>query len=140
MWDWWLLLTDRLPREIEAMQQGHPMDAKKALAREIVGQFHGAREAGQAEERWVKRFSERSVEDVPEVSVPATAGSELLAKLLVERGLAESRKSAERLIQQGAVSLDGDKVADPRLTLDLRSGTAVLVRVGKLKLQRWVVP
>jgi tyrosyl-tRNA synthetase len=140
MWDWWLLLTDRLPREIEAMKLGHPMDAKKALAREIVGQFHGAGEAGLAEERWIKRFSERSVEDVPEVQVPATAGSESLAKLLVERALAGSRKEAERLIQQGAVSLDGAKVVDPRLALELRSGAAVLVRVGKLKLQRWVVP
>ena len=44
MWSWWLLLTDLLPREIEALKQGHPMDAKKALAREIVGQFHGPAE------------------------------------------------------------------------------------------------
>jgi tyrosyl-tRNA synthetase len=139
MWDWWLLLTDKLPRDIAAMQQGHPMDAKKALAREIVGQFHGAQAARLAEDGWVKRFSERSVEDVPEVSVPAAA-SQALAKLLVERSLAGSRKEAERLIQQGAVSLDGEKVADPRLALELKSGTALLVRVGKLKLQRWVVP
>ena len=116
------------------------MDAKKALAREIVSQFHGAGEAGLAEDRWVKRFSERSVEDVPEIRVAATGGPEPLAKLLVERGLAGSRKEAERLLQQGAVSLDGEKVADPRLALALRPGTAVLVRVGKLKLQRWVVP
>jgi tyrosyl-tRNA synthetase len=122
------------------MQQGHPMDAKKALAREIVGQFHGAAEAAQAEERWVKRFSERSVEDVPEVRVPATAAPEPLAKLLVQHGMAGSRKEAERLVQAGAVSLDGQKVTDPRLDLTLRPGTAVLVRVGKLKLQRWVVP
>ncbi|MDR3670458.1 MAG: tyrosine--tRNA ligase [Holophaga sp.] len=140
MWDWWLLLTDKLPREIAVMQQGHPMDAKKALAREIVGQFHGQQEGKAAEERWVKRFSERSVEDVPEVQVAATGGPEPLAKLLVERGMAGSRKEAERLIQQGAVSLDGEKVADPRLALELKPGTAMLVRAGKLKLQRWVVP
>ena len=140
MWNWWLLLTDRLPREISAMQEGHPMDAKKALAREIVGQFHGALEAKAAEERWVKRFSERSVAEAPEVPVAATGGSQPLAKLLVEQAMAGSRKEAERLIQQGAVSLDGAKVEDPRAALDLRPGDAVLVRVGKLKLQRWVVP
>jgi len=140
MWDWWLLLTDRLPREIEVMKAGHPMDAKKALAREIVGQFHGAAEARAAEERWIKRFSERRTDDAPELAVPATSGPEPLAKLLADRGLADSRKSAERLIQQGAVSLDGDKVSDPRASLELKSGTALLVRVGKLKLQRWVVP
>jgi tyrosyl-tRNA synthetase len=139
MWTWWLLLTDKLPREIEAMKQGHPMDSKKALAREIVGQFHGQAEAKAAEERWTRRFSERSVENAPEVPVPATAGPEPLAKLLAERGLAGSRKEAERLIQQGAVSLDGEKVSDPRLALELRSGSAVLVKAGKLKLQRWVV-
>jgi len=140
MWDWWLLLTDKLPREIAAMQQGHPMDAKKALAREIVGQFHGAEAGRAAEDGWVKRFSERSVEDVPELQVAATAGPEALAKLLVDRGLAGSRKEGERLIQQGAVSLDGEKVMNQRQTLELRPGMAVLVRVGKLKLQRWVVP
>lgn len=139
MWTWWLLLTDLLPREIEVLKQGHPMDAKKALAREIVSQFHGRAEAEAAGERWVKRFSERNVEDAPEVEVPATAGPELLAKLLVERGLAGSRREAERLLQQGAVSVDGEKVTDPRLTLDLRAGATPLVRVGKLKLQRWVV-
>jgi tyrosyl-tRNA synthetase len=140
MWDWWLLLTDLLPREIEVLKQGHPMDAKKDLAREIVGQFHGPAEAKAAEERWIRRFSERSMEDAPDVRVPATAGAESLAKLMAERGLAESRKAAERLIQQGAVSLDGQKVSDPRLALELRPGTSVLVRAGKLRLQRWVVP
>jgi tyrosyl-tRNA synthetase len=139
MWTWWLLLTDKLPREIEAMKRGHPMDAKKALAREIVAQFHGAAEAKAAEERWIRRFSERSLDQAPEVAVPATAGLEPLARLMAERGLAGSRKEAERLIQQGAVSLDGEKVADPRRTLELRPGTTVLVRAGKLRLQRWVV-
>jgi tyrosyl-tRNA synthetase len=139
MWSWWLLLTDLLPREIEALKQGHPMDAKKALAREIVTQFHGAAQASAAAERWVKRFSERKLDDAPEVEVAATAGPEPLAKHLVERGMAASRKEAERLLQQGAVSLDGEKVCEARLTVDLRPGTALLVRVGKLKLQRWVV-
>jgi tyrosyl-tRNA synthetase len=139
MWDWWLLLTDLLPRQIEELKQGHPMDAKKALAREIVAQFHGPLEADAAQGRWVKRFSERKVDDAPEVEVAATQGPELLVKQLVERGMAASRKEAERLLLQGAVSVDGEKISDVRLTVDLRSGTALLVRVGKLKLQRWVV-
>ena len=139
MWDWWLLLTDKLPAEIEAMQAGHPMDAKKALAKEIVTQFHGAAEAAAAAERWVRRFSERSTEDAPEIDVPATDGEVPLVKLLVERGLAGSRKEAERLVLQGAVSLDGEKVGDPSFRLALKAATRLLVRVGKLKLQRWVV-
>jgi tyrosyl-tRNA synthetase len=139
MWEWYLLLTDKLPAEIEAMKAGHPMDAKKGLAREIVTQFHGLVEAGEAEARWVRRFSERQVDDAPEVPVPATGGEVPLSRLLVARGMAVSRKEAERLISQGAVSLDGHKVADSQHKVDLRPCGQVLVRVGKLKLERWVV-
>lgn len=140
MWSWWLLLTDKLPAEIEAMKAGHPMDAKKALAQEIVSQFHGAEEARAAQDRWVKRFSERKVDDAPEVSVPATEGEVPLTRLLVDQSMATSRKEAERLIQQGAVSIDGEKVTDAALRLVLRSGESRLVRAGKLKLQKWMVP
>ena len=139
MWDWWLLLTDQLPADIEAMKAGHPMDAKKALAREIVTQFHGAEAAQMALDRWIKRFSERKTEDAPEVEVPATDGEVSLARLLVARGLVESRKEAERLIIQGAVSLDGTKVGDPSFRLALNTGSTILVKVGKLKLERWIV-
>ena len=139
MWEWYLLLTDRLPAEIEALQQGHPMDAKKALAREIVTQFHGAASAREAEDRWVKRFSERKTEDAPELTVAPTAGEVPLARLLTEHGLAASRKEAERLITQGAVSLDGEKAGDAGCRIALVPGASLLVKVGKLKLQRWVV-
>ncbi|MFN8012707.1 MAG: tyrosine--tRNA ligase [Holophagaceae bacterium] len=139
MWDWWLLLTDKLPSEIEALKGGHPMDAKKGLAREIVRQFHGAAEAEAALERWIRRFSERKADDAPEVAVEPTDGEAMLVKLLVERGLAPSRKEAERLIGQGAVSLDGEKVTDPSFRLALKASMKLLVKVGKLKLERWVV-
>jgi tyrosyl-tRNA synthetase len=139
MWDWWLLLTDKLPAEIEALKAGHPMDAKKALAAEIVRQFHGAEEAEFARERWIRRFSERKADDAPDVEVPATEGEAMLVKLLVERGMAASRKEAERLIGQGAVSLDGEKVVDPSFRLALKASMKLLVKVGKLKLERWVV-
>ena len=115
------------------------MDAKKALARAIVAQFHGPAEAEAAGERWVKRFSERKVDAAPEVAVAATAGPVALARQLVERGLAPSRKEAERLLAAGAVSLDGEKVSDARFQVDLQPGMALLVKVGKLKLERWVV-
>jgi tyrosyl-tRNA synthetase len=115
------------------------MDAKKGLARQIVSDFHGAAAGREAEERWVRRFSERSQEEAPEVAVPATAGEVPLTRLLVERGLATSRKEAERLVIQGGVSLAGQKVTDPALKLALHSGQVLLVKVGKLKLERWVV-
>jgi tyrosyl-tRNA synthetase len=139
MWEWYLLLTDLLPRDIEALKQGHPMDAKKGLARRIVSNFHGASAAEAAQEAWIRRFSERKTEDAPEVAVEATDGEVLLAKLLAERGLAASKKEAERLIAQGAVSLEGEKVSDPSFRMALKSSMKLLVKVGKLKLERWVV-
>ncbi|MBP1771865.1 MAG: tyrosyl-tRNA synthetase [Holophagaceae bacterium] len=139
MWDWYLLLTDLLPAEIEALKQGHPMDAKKTLARQIVSDFHGSAAGREAEERWVRRFSERSQVEAPEVAMAATGGEVPLTRLLVERGLAASRKEAERLMGQGAVSLDGQKVTDAALRLELRPGQSLLMKVGKLKLERWVI-
>ena len=139
MWEWYLLLTDKLPAEIEVLKQGHPMDAKKALARQIVCDFHGPAAGPEAEERWIRRFSERSQEQAPEVDVPATEGEVPLTRLLLDRHLAASRKEAERLMAQGAVSLDGQKILDPLHRLGLSSGQSLLVKVGKLKLERWVV-
>lgn len=139
MWDWYLLLTDLLPAEIAALKQGHPMDAKKGLAKRIVADFHGPEAADRALEAWIRRFSERKTDDAPEVEVNATEGEVPLTRLLTERGLAASRKEAERLISQGAVSLDGEKVADPSFRLALRASMELLVKVGKLKLERWKV-
>ncbi len=141
MWDWWMLLTDRLPAEIEAMKQGHPMDAKKDLAAEIVRQFHGAAEAEGARERWVRKFSERRLDD--STAVPArvapTEGEEPLARILVRQGLCPSNKEAQRSILQGAVSLGGEKITDPQARLRLTPGDTLLVKVGKLSFQKWTV-
>jgi len=139
MWYWYLLLTDLMPSRIEALKNGHPMDAKKALAREITAQFHGDAVARDAEERWIRRFSERKLEDAPIVEVRPTNEEAPLARLLVEQGMAASRKEAERLLSQGAISVDGQKISDGKARVWLREGDDLLVRAGKLKLQRWVV-
>jgi tyrosyl-tRNA synthetase len=139
MWSWYLLLTDLMPPEIEKLKGGHPMDAKKALAREIAAMFHGGQDAKDAEEKWVRRFSQRKLEDLPASEVPPTDGEAPLSRLLAERGMAGSRKEAERLMAQGAVSIDGQKVSDPHAKVRLRAGDDLLVRAGKLKAQRWVV-
>jgi tyrosyl-tRNA synthetase len=139
MWGWYLLLTDALPSTIEEIKNSHPMEAKKALAKEIATQFHGDAPARAAEEKWVRRFSERKIEDAPAVKVPPTCEETPLARLLAEKGLAASRKDAERLISQGAVSVDGQKISDCHAKVWLRAGDDLLVKVGKIKLQRWVV-
>ncbi|MCL1908581.1 MAG: tyrosine--tRNA ligase [Holophagaceae bacterium] len=139
MWSWYLLLTDMMPHQIDELKDSHPMDAKKALAREITAQFYGSAIARDAEEKWIRRFSERNVEDAPTVNVLPTNEEVHLSKLLAEKGLATSRKEAERLISQGAISLDGQKISDCQAKIWLRPGDDLLIRAGKLKLQRWVV-
>jgi tyrosyl-tRNA synthetase len=123
------------------MKAGHPMDAKKALAGEIVRQFHGAATAVEAGERWVRKFSERRLDDSTAVPTPVapTEGEEPLARILVREGLCVSNKEAQRKIQEGAVSLDGEKVADPQFRLRLSAGDSLLVKVGKLNFQKWTV-
>jgi len=140
MWDWWLLLTDRLPKEIEAMRQCHPMEVKRDLAREIVKQFHGVIEANAAEERWIKRFSKKSTDEAVDVLITHRTGSQLLSKLITENSMASSRKEAEKLIGQMAVSVDGEKIIDTHTVVELRPGLTMLIRVGKRNLQRWIVP
>jgi len=76
---------------------------------------------------------------IVQITVAATEGEVPLARLLVDRGLAASRKEAERLITQGAVSLEGEKVSDPSFRMALKASMRLLVKVGKLKLERWVV-
>jgi tyrosyl-tRNA synthetase len=141
MWDWWLLLTDKLPAEIGAMKAGHPMEAKKDLAEEIVRQFHGAETAAGARERWIRKFSERRRDDstAATAKVAPTEGEEPLARILVREGLCASNKEAQRKILEGAVSLDGERVADPQFRIRLSAGDSLLVKVGKLSFQKWTV-
>ncbi len=141
MWDWYLLLTDKLPAEIEVLKQGHPMDAKKALAQEIVGQFHGAEEAAAALERWVRRFSERRQDEstAEQVEVAPTDGEEPLYKLLVREGRFASNKEAQRKLTEGAISINGEKVRDAQFRLKLSPGDQLLLKVGKLGLFQWTV-
>jgi tyrosyl-tRNA synthetase len=139
MWNWWLVLTDHLPKDIENMRQDHPMAVKRALAREIVSQFNGITAARDSEERWIDRFSKRSVNEATEVLIPAKTGMQLLSKLLVENAMANSRKEAETLIRQMAVSINEEKVKDIYATIELQQGSTIRVRVGKRNIQKWIV-
>jgi tyrosyl-tRNA synthetase len=114
--DYFATLTDIPEDELVAMQldmaQGrlNPRDAKMRLAREIVTMFHGAEAARAAEAEFVKVFQRRELPtDMP--SVPIAPGATVL-DFLVTSGLASSKSEARRLIQQGGVSVDGQKLTD----------------------------
>jgi tyrosyl-tRNA synthetase len=138
MWSYWLLLTDRGGDEIAALKAAtargdrHPMEIKKELARAIVGEFHGAAAATEAEQEFGRVFSSRDLPtEVPELCVEATGETMLLSKLLVSAGLVSSNSEARRLMEQGAVRVDGEVLRDPKCELPTAREAPLLIQVGK---------
>lgn len=135
MWRYFDLLSFRSSAEIQALkvsieQGANPRDVKFELAREIVGRFHDAGKARDAMAGFIRRFRDRQLPvDVPELSYRSKSHSVGLAHLLRSLGLVSSSSEALRLIDQGAVRLDGQKVSDRGL--ELVTGARVLVQVGK---------
>jgi tyrosyl-tRNA synthetase len=128
MWRYWELLTDKSMAEIEAMKSEDPMQVKMRLARQIVGDFHSAEAAEQAQsdfDREVRKGQEPSV--IETVFIGEEVGSSL-PKILLGTNLAESRTEAERMIKAGAVEINGVRHKD--LKADIPAEGAVL-RVGK---------
>ncbi len=133
MWKYYMLCTDLTPDQIAEVKSGsHPMDAKRALAKSIIRDFHDAERAEEAEAEFRRVFSERQVPtDIEETSLPASAEPQLLAKIITAAGLAESNKDAQRLIAQGGVLVDDVKVESTRYAIDSTSGKSYLLKVGK---------
>ena len=91
----------------------HPMESKKALARELVSRFYDSSLARQAEEDFVQQFKQKEIpDDIPEVTI-RTSEPIWICRLLTDTGLVSSNGEARRLIKQGGVKIDGEKVADP---------------------------
>jgi tyrosyl-tRNA synthetase len=133
------------PAEVEAVTTGiqsgarHPMEAKKRLAQLVVARFHGAAAAQAAEEAFARQFQSREVpDDVREVPYPVLrAGAQVRAWELVARtNLAASASEARRLIQQGGIRIDGERVEDPHQTIGIRPGDTLLVQRGRREFAR----
>ena len=141
MWRYFELLSARSLQDIAKLRAatdagGNPRDAKFELAAEIVDRFHG-KGAGQAErERFIARFREGALpENIPETAMScAGAGAAKLANVLKEAGLAASASAAYRLIDQGAVRVDGERVGSRDATLP--AGATYLLQAGKRGIAR----
>jgi tyrosyl-tRNA synthetase len=139
MWDWYLLLTDLPQEEIEARRRRvdggelHPKEVKKELARRLTGQFHGEEAARAAEAEFESVFARGGVPD--EVEEKRVEAGTPLFKLLAAAELAASNSAGRRLVQQGAVTVDGDKLDDPFAELPAR-GEPYLFKVGKRRFAR----
>jgi tyrosyl-tRNA synthetase len=130
--DYFELLTDVSDKELAEFRQAldsdavNPMELKKRLARDIVTQLHGQKVAEDAEEKFEKVIQRREIPD--EISEFSVAERPLeLDKFLLESGLAESRGEARRLITQGAVAVDDEKITDVHFKIT----PGRIIKVGK---------
>lgn len=135
--DWFVLMTLAPEAEIVALlaPDRNPRDAKMLLARDIVSTFHGAAAATGAVDRWEALFQRKETPtDIPALAILSSQlkeGRIWLAKLLVHGGFATSNGEARRLIEQGGVTLDGTRLNDPGLDLEVKPG--MVLTVGKKK-------
>ena len=138
--EWFDLLTDRPAAEVQQLIAGNPFEAKKTLAADIVGFYHGAESAKGARAEWERTKSQKQdPTEIPEVELPSSSlneGKLPVAKLLVALKLAPSGNEARRLVQGGGVSVGPErtKLADPNGALDVATG--LIVRVGNRKIAR----
>ncbi len=145
------LLTDVPDGELKEMKRGlesggvRPMELKKRLGRDIVGQFHPANAATQAQEAFERVFQQRQApDDVPELAVSAATDGVQAAdgdgatvevtRFLAATGLAPSRSQAKRLLDQGAVELDGQRVSQETA----RVAYGAILKVGRRRFLRVV--
>jgi len=143
MWRYYELLTDMPSNEIASLKaaaergERHPRDLKVELACRIVADFHSQGEAEEANREFDQLFRDRQTPaDIPIVEKPANTIK--LAKLLASEGLAPSVAEAQRLITQGGVRLNGERVSDARCELGSRAGEEALIQVGSRKFLRVV--
>ena len=140
MWRYFELLSFRPMSEVEQFQHdvatgANPRDIKFLLAAEIITRFHDANAAESAKQDFITRFSKGAMpDDMPEVTLTLEQDSIGIAALLKQAGLTSSTSESFRMIQQGAVKLDAEKVSDRGL--ELSRGTVVVAQVGKRKFSR----
>jgi tyrosyl-tRNA synthetase len=122
-----------LKQEMEAGR--NPRDIKFELGRELVARFHSKAEADQAQQNFIARFQKGAQpEDMPETRLTAEGEGLPVANVLKEAGLTSSTSEALRMIKQGAVRIDGERIEDPRLVL--AAGGNYVCQVGKRRFAR----
>ena len=137
MWRYFELLSARSNAEIAALKQAvaegrNPRDIKVELAQEIITRFHSRAAAEDALADFEARFQRNAIpDDIPEVTLDVAAEGLGIAQVLRQAGLTASTSEALRMIEQGGVRLDGEKLSDKGLVL--AAGQTVVLQVGKRK-------
>lgn len=135
MWRYYDLLSFRSSAEIARLREKvaggrNPRDVKVLLAQEIVERFHDRRAAEEALEEFDARFRRGALpDDMPELVLQGESGGLAIVQVLKQSGLTASTSEAIRMIEQGGVRLDGDKIDDRGLIVPV--GSKVVLQVGK---------
>ena len=138
IYDYFVLTTNVSPQYLSEVKSSlewgkvNPRDLKRRLAREIVTIYHDAAAAAQAEDNFDKVFVRRETPtEIEEVFLNISDGGVPLYQLLVEVGAAKSNSEARRLVTQGGVTIDGNKIADANTAVTIND--PVILKVGKRK-------
>ena len=140
MWRYYDLLSFKSVAELNNLRKEvedgmNPMEAKFKLAAEITARFHSEGDAQRAHQAFIGQFRKGEVpEDMPEVTLVAGDDGLPVANMLKDAGLVSSTSDARRMIDQGAVKFDGERVTDPRQKL--QGGVSLVIQVGKRKWAR----
>jgi len=143
MWRYHDLLSFRAPADIAALRRQvadgvNPRDVKMGLAEELVARFHGTPAATQAAAAFVARFRRGEMPaEMPEVTLPGTGNGLPIGALLRDAGLVSSSSEALRMIDQGAVRMDGERITDRGLLIP--TGEPHVYQVGKRRFARVLV-
>ena len=140
MWRWFELLSFKSNDEIKSLKKAaesgeNPRDIKFLLAIEIVDRFHAEGDGEKCKENFLQRFQKGKLpENIEEISLDIEGNSILLTNLLKESGMTLSVSESSRMIKQGAVKIDQEKVTD--LKLEITKNTDAIYQVGKRKIMR----
>jgi len=143
MWRYFELLSFKSTAEIgnlrKAVSDGkNPRDVKFELAEELITRFHDITSAQRARQAFIDRFQKGNLpEDIPEVSLVADGDGILIPNLLKMAQLVSSTSEAMRMIKQGAVKIDGERVSDTKMQIG--AGAEHIIQVGKRRVARVIV-
>ncbi|WDE04821.1 tyrosine--tRNA ligase [Thalassomonas viridans] len=144
MWRYYQLLSFKPLEHIDGLKAkvaegANPRDVKIELAKELIARFHDEAAAEGAHQEFINRFQKGALpDDMPELNIAAADGGVIaIANLLKEAGLVSSTSEAMRMIKQGAVKIDGEKVSDNKLAI--AAGSEAVYQVGKRKFAKVTV-
>ena len=143
MWRWFDLLSFKSTDEIEALKSDqvngkNPRDIKVELAKELIARFHDDQSANLAEANFINQFQKKNIpDDIEELSFSLSESSIPLTNLLKDSGMTISTSEAVRMIKQGAVRVDEEKITDTKHIVS--AGTSSIYQVGKRKFKKIIL-